>query len=75
MTDYTIIKREDADDVLGDYPGEMRMLAGPLDFHQGSFRTVSVAEFRPRYEALGLLEFEHGKAATELTAADLLAEG
>jgi alpha-glucosidase len=28
-----------------------RMLAGPLDFHQGSFRTVPVAEFRPRYEA------------------------
>ena len=29
---------------------------------------------RPRYEALGLLEFEHGKAATELTAADLLVD-
>jgi len=34
MTDYTIIKREDADDVLGDYPGEMRMLAGPLGAEQ-----------------------------------------
>jgi alpha-glucosidase len=28
-----------------------RMLAGPLDFHQGSFRSVPVEEFRPRNEA------------------------
>ena len=28
-----------------------RMLAGPLDFHQGSFRGVAVDEFRPRNEA------------------------
>jgi alpha-glucosidase len=28
-----------------------RMLAGPLDFHQGSLRTVSVADFKPRNEA------------------------
>jgi alpha-glucosidase len=28
-----------------------RMLAGPLDFHQGSFRTVPVAQFKPRNEA------------------------
>lgn len=28
-----------------------RMLAGPLDFHQGSFRTVSLKEFQPRNEA------------------------
>jgi mannose-6-phosphate isomerase-like protein (cupin superfamily) len=34
MADYTIIKREDADDVLGDYPGEMRMLTGPLGCEQ-----------------------------------------
>ena len=34
MADYTIVKREDADDVLGDYPGEMRMLAGPLGSEQ-----------------------------------------
>jgi alpha-glucosidase len=27
------------------------MLAGPLDFHQGSFRGVSVEQFRPRNEA------------------------
>ena len=34
MADYTIVKREDADDVLGDYPGEMRMLTGPLGAEQ-----------------------------------------
>jgi alpha-glucosidase len=28
-----------------------RMLAGPLDFHQGSFRGVPVEQFRPRNEA------------------------
>jgi alpha-glucosidase len=28
-----------------------RMLAGPLDFHQGSFRTVTVGEFKPRNDA------------------------
>ena len=34
MADYTIIKREDVDDVLGDYPGEMRMLTGALGAEQ-----------------------------------------
>ncbi|WP_435017843.1 glycoside hydrolase family 97 protein [Tundrisphaera sp. TA3] len=28
-----------------------RMLAGPLDFHQGSFRVVSLADYRPRDKA------------------------
>jgi alpha-glucosidase len=28
-----------------------RMLAGPLDFHQGSFRGVPVADFKPRNDA------------------------
>jgi alpha-glucosidase len=28
-----------------------RMLAGPLDFHQGSFRGVSVEQFKPRNDA------------------------
>ena len=30
MSDYTIVKLEDVDDILGDYPGEMRFLTGPL---------------------------------------------
>jgi alpha-glucosidase len=29
----------------------IRMLAGPLDFHQGSLRTVTLADFKPRNEA------------------------
>jgi alpha-glucosidase len=28
-----------------------RMLAGPMDFHQGSLRTVTLADFKPRNEA------------------------
>ena len=30
MSDYTVVAFEDADDVMGDYPGEMRFLKGPL---------------------------------------------
>lgn len=44
-------------DKLGCGPGHQvtvaftRMLAGPLDFHQGSFRSVSPAAFKPRNDA------------------------
>ena len=34
MADYTIVRLEDVDDVLGDYPGEMRMLTAALDCEQ-----------------------------------------
>jgi len=37
MSDYTITKLEEAPDVLGDYPGEMRMLTGPLASEQVAF--------------------------------------
>ena len=37
MSNYTIVQLEDAPDVLGDYPGEMRMLAGPLATEQVAF--------------------------------------
>ena len=30
------------------------------------------ARMRPRYASLGLLEYEHGRAASELTAKELL---
>jgi mannose-6-phosphate isomerase-like protein (cupin superfamily) len=36
MSDYTRIELTDAPDVLGDYPGEMRFLAGPLDAEQAA---------------------------------------
>jgi quercetin dioxygenase-like cupin family protein len=37
MPGYTIVKLEDAPDVSGDYPGEMRFLAGPLETEQVAF--------------------------------------
>jgi quercetin dioxygenase-like cupin family protein len=37
MSDYTICSLEDVGDVLGDYPGEMRMFTGPLGAEQVAF--------------------------------------
>ena len=37
MSDYTISRLADAPDVLGDYPGEMRMLTGHLGTSQVAF--------------------------------------
>ena len=34
MADYTIIRLEDVNDVLGDYPGEMRMMTSALGAEQ-----------------------------------------
>jgi quercetin dioxygenase-like cupin family protein len=34
LSDYTVIHRDDADDVLGDYPGEMCLLTAPLGAEQ-----------------------------------------
>lgn len=34
MRDYTITRLDDVDDVLGDYPGEMRFLTGPMEAEQ-----------------------------------------
>jgi mannose-6-phosphate isomerase-like protein (cupin superfamily) len=34
MTDYTITKLDEVPDVLGDYPGEMQFLTGPLGAEQ-----------------------------------------
>lgn len=34
MSDYTVCAFSDAPDVLGDYPGEMRFLKGPLGTEQ-----------------------------------------
>jgi quercetin dioxygenase-like cupin family protein len=36
MADYTKIQLEDVDDILGDYPGEMRFLAPALGAEQGA---------------------------------------
>ena len=37
MNDYTIKRLEEVDDVLGDYPGEMRMMTSELDAEQVAF--------------------------------------
>lgn len=37
MADYTIKQLEEVPDVLGDYPGEMRMFTGPLECEQVAF--------------------------------------
>ena len=37
MVDYTIKRLEEVDDVLGDYPGEMRMMTGALGAEQVAF--------------------------------------
>ncbi len=37
MSDYTIIAAEDVDDVLGDYPGEMRMFTEAIGAQQVAF--------------------------------------
>src|SRR5918993_4349368 len=37
MSDYTIKRLEEVDYVLGDYPGEMRMMTGDLEAEQVAF--------------------------------------
>jgi mannose-6-phosphate isomerase-like protein (cupin superfamily) len=37
MSDYTITRAEEAPDVLGDYPGQMRNLTGPTGAEQVAF--------------------------------------
>jgi mannose-6-phosphate isomerase-like protein (cupin superfamily) len=37
LSDYTIIRLEEAPDILGDYPGEMRFLGRPLGARQLAF--------------------------------------
>ena len=37
MADYTIKRLEEVDDVLGDYPGEMRMMTTALECEQVAF--------------------------------------
>ena len=37
MADYTIKRLEEVDDVLGDYPGEMRMMTSAIEAEQVAF--------------------------------------
>jgi mannose-6-phosphate isomerase-like protein (cupin superfamily) len=37
LSNYTVCKLDEAQNILGDYPGEMRFLAGPLGTEQVAF--------------------------------------
>ncbi len=45
MAEYTIVRLEDVDDVLGDYPGEMRLLTAHLDAEQVAFTYRRMPQF------------------------------
>jgi mannose-6-phosphate isomerase-like protein (cupin superfamily) len=81
MSDYTIVKLADAPDVLGEYPGEMRMLAGPLETEQVAFthrrlpaQTGGKGSYGHRHRTQeevyfvisGRLQFKLGDEVTEL---------
>jgi quercetin dioxygenase-like cupin family protein len=83
MSDYSIKRREDAPDVLGDYPGEMRMMTGPLEAEQVAFtyrrmpqHTGGKGSYGHRhktqeeiyYVASGKLQFKLGDEVIDLVA-------
>jgi quercetin dioxygenase-like cupin family protein len=83
MSDYSIKRREDAPDVLGDYPGEMRMMTGPLEAEQVAFtyrrmpqHTGGKGSYGHRhktqeeiyYVAAGKLQFKLGDEVIDLVA-------
>ena len=45
MADYTIVRLEEVDDVLGDYPGEIRLLADGLETEQVAFTYRRMPQF------------------------------
>jgi mannose-6-phosphate isomerase-like protein (cupin superfamily) len=45
MADYTIVRLEDVDDVLGDYPGELRLLTAALEAEQVAFTYRRMPQF------------------------------
>jgi len=87
MSDYTIRAFTDAPDVLGDYPGEMRLLGGPLEAEQVacSFRrmpqhTGGKGSYGHRHRTQeevyvvlsGRLEFKLGDDVVELGAGSVV---
>ena len=81
MADYTIKRLEDVEDVLGDYPGEMRMMTGGLEAEQVAFtyrlmpqHTGGKGSYGHRhkeqeevyYVASGKLQFKLGDDVVEL---------
>src|SRR5262245_65372220 len=45
MADYTVVRLEEVDDVLGDYPGEMRLLTSGLEAEQVAFTYRRMPQF------------------------------
>ena len=81
MADYTIKRLEEVDDVLGDYPGEMRMMTRDLEAEQVAFtyrrmpqHTGGKGSYGHRhkeqeevyYVASGKLQFKLGDEVVEL---------
>jgi len=83
MSDYTIKRLEEVDDVLGDYPGEMRMLTEGLEAEQVAFtyrrmphRTGGKGSYGHRHKeqeeiyfvASGTLQFKLGDEVIDVPA-------
>ena len=81
MADYTIKRLHEVEDVLGDYPGEMRMLTGALGAEQVAFsyrrmpqHTGGKGSYGHRHKeqeeiyfvASGKLQFKVGEDVVEL---------
>jgi mannose-6-phosphate isomerase-like protein (cupin superfamily) len=83
MADYTIRRLEEVDDVLGDYPGEMRMMTSALGAEQVAFtyrrmpeHTGGKGSYGHRHKeqeeiyfvASGTLQFKLGDDIVDVTA-------
>ena len=83
MADYTIVQLEDVDDVLGDYPGELRLLTAALEAEQvaithrrmpqftggkGSYGHRHRTQEEVYFVASGKLQFKLGDDVVELEA-------
>ena len=83
MSDYTVKRLHEVDDVLGDYPGEMRMMTEGLDAEQvaftfrrmpqhtggkGSYGHRHKTQEEVYYVASGKLQFKLGDDVIELEA-------
>ena len=81
MSDYTVKRLHEVDDVLGDYPGEMRMMTEDLDAEQvaftfrrmpqhtggkGSYGHRHKTQEEVYYVASGKLQFKLGDDVIEL---------
>src|SRR5262245_58299388 len=81
MANYTVVRLEEVDDVLGDYPGEMRLLTAGLEAEQVAFTYRRMPQFtggkgsyghrhktqeEVYYVASGKLQFKLGDEIIEL---------